>query len=772
MKRVTLQLLLIITVGGAAPAAAAPRLETYVVRPGDSCWSIAERFFGDGERYDTIHEHNDLGPMPHVLQPGQQIKLPADVPGPAARVDWVERKVRARPSWAADWRGATPRMPLWQRHRVATGDRSSAALLFTDRSRLRMRENALVVIYGKQAGAAVQAQRRPGTEIALERGTLRAGLERMDAASELRVRTPGATVGVQPGEAQIGVDGKDTTRVSVFSGGARVRAKGHEVAVPANHGTVVRKGRRPRPAKRLPPAPAWRAGAQRVMSVVVPGAEAVVETAWEEVPGAKGYHVELSSDERFHHVHVDADVAADTRAFRAEGLPAGTHFLRVAAIDRDGLEGSCGPTLRLDVVALQTSRPLLPGADAGRAEAVGFVRLSVPAEAAERLQVVQGDAPPSPLTNPVRLATPGVHTLRFQDATGTPAGSLQLRLLAVTARLEPLPETVAQDAGPLTLVATLRDERDRPAVLPALSARGGAEGSEVSMACAPDGRCTAELPLPPAGGPMAIVVSWPGGSLAQARVEVQPPPASPLRPHWAPPPAVGEPTWALPAPGLPMSSARPVSSLGLAASLAEAPGGEESPLYLALLARGTLALLDGRLGLDAELPWFDAALDDDPAGANELGDLRVGARWLATTSQSLRVAPRLALRLPTGGFPRPSRSVWIEPGVLVDWELSTAWELGTQQTLVIQTGQDTSLVYAAGYRALWLPLRRLGIGAQLDTLFDLNSDRLRQALSAGLGVHLLGPRSRLGLVVAGALNDDARDMLGRFTLGVGGDVTW
>ncbi|MDP9220612.1 MAG: LysM peptidoglycan-binding domain-containing protein [Actinomycetota bacterium] len=68
----------------AAPAEAATR--TYVVRDGDSLWSIAERELGDGRRFAAIAKLNYGVPQPdgrvlensHWIQPGWTLKLPSE----------------------------------------------------------------------------------------------------------------------------------------------------------------------------------------------------------------------------------------------------------------------------------------------------------------------------------------------------------------------------------------------------------------------------------------------------------------------------------------------------------------------------------------------------------------------------------------------------------------------------------------------------------------------------------------------------------------------
>ena len=65
-----------------APAAPAPTGtigsgETYVVVKGDSLSKIAEREYGDANRWRTIYEANtDVINDPDLIYPGQELKIP------------------------------------------------------------------------------------------------------------------------------------------------------------------------------------------------------------------------------------------------------------------------------------------------------------------------------------------------------------------------------------------------------------------------------------------------------------------------------------------------------------------------------------------------------------------------------------------------------------------------------------------------------------------------------------------------------------------------
>ncbi len=55
------------------PAPPAPR--TYTVVSGDTLWAIAERFYGDGSRYQAIADASGI-PNPDLIRPGQVLTIP------------------------------------------------------------------------------------------------------------------------------------------------------------------------------------------------------------------------------------------------------------------------------------------------------------------------------------------------------------------------------------------------------------------------------------------------------------------------------------------------------------------------------------------------------------------------------------------------------------------------------------------------------------------------------------------------------------------------
>ena len=52
-----------------------PAVRTYTVESGDSLWAIAERFYGDGSKYQAIADASGV-PNPDLIQPGQVLTIP------------------------------------------------------------------------------------------------------------------------------------------------------------------------------------------------------------------------------------------------------------------------------------------------------------------------------------------------------------------------------------------------------------------------------------------------------------------------------------------------------------------------------------------------------------------------------------------------------------------------------------------------------------------------------------------------------------------------
>ena len=60
---------------GAAAAPPPPAPRTYTVVSGDTLWAIAERFYGDGNKYQQIADASGIS-NPDLIHPGQVLTVP------------------------------------------------------------------------------------------------------------------------------------------------------------------------------------------------------------------------------------------------------------------------------------------------------------------------------------------------------------------------------------------------------------------------------------------------------------------------------------------------------------------------------------------------------------------------------------------------------------------------------------------------------------------------------------------------------------------------
>ncbi len=336
-------------------AEAKPKIELvdHTIGEGETCASIARKFWGDGKRYDVIHEFNPwLGPkLPHSLEVGKVLKLPPEIPPDAWITDRV-REVRHRAARARKWKDSEKEQRLLTGYRVSTGEDSAAELLFVDDSVLRLRNDSLVVIYGRNAGQA----RRETSRAKLERGALRSRLAALggqmmdpDAPEEeerltrtLVVETSSAiATGTEGGEVLMSVDSEGLTCVSNHSGGAvevasRVAPK-KPVKVRKGMGTRVKRGKKPEKPRKLPPAPKWVAE-EPVLAFGLQAEAALVQAAWKPSKGALRYRLQITRDEAGKDPLGASWMAGDVFRVRTRGYAAGTYWLHLAALEASGLE--------------------------------------------------------------------------------------------------------------------------------------------------------------------------------------------------------------------------------------------------------------------------------------------------------------------------------------------------------------------------------------------------------------------------------------------------
>ena len=777
--------LLAVLAGLPADAGAQQPLHDYVVRPGDTCWSIARSHYGHGRRYDRIHAHNELGPPPHLLQPGSVLELPGDgLSAPVATVEWVEGKVQARSSPRADWLDAAAGLRLLRGYELSTGPKARAGLAAVGEARLVVEPDTLLAFPG------TKAKRRGPVRLGvrLARGAVRARLPA--AGSEpLALGTPAGRVDLATTDSLVEVDAKGTTAVAAFAGTVTVRGKGAAVQITKGQGTAVRRRGRPEPARPLPAPPAWPPGAGDAVVPLLLEPTGRHRLRWEAVEGAVAYRVRLARDATATRPEVEALLDAEVRELETPDLAPGEWYARVATRAAPGLEGPPGPPIRLDVAPLNVSRRPVPG-PGGAAEAAGLLRLELPDWVRARAEWAVDGGPLSAGETPIRLAEPGDHTVVVRARGSGETRELHVRLLDIEALLDTGATTLRAGGDAAELLFQAKDERGRPVAPPGLTAAAHPGGP---LELEPLGPGVWRAGVRAAGDcpsdELVVTVSWAAGELARARFSVEgrtlPPPPPPPGPteevvpwRWPADPPAAE--WARTVPGLPTRRTRPVTGFGLTSFVtgSKDPDGMRRT-YLRSALRGERALAAGAWGLDADLPWYDAPLEDARSGANELGDLRLGARRLLPTPEALgevEAAASLRLVAPTGGQAGADGRWLAEPGLLAEHETLPWLRLATNQVLTIGTGTGGfELGWTSSLAASTWPLPWLSLSAEAALtagLLAAEGESAGLGLSGGLAARAHWNRLRLGLVGGGPMTPASVARVGAWSAGVGVDLAY
>lgn len=256
----------------------------------------------------------------------------------------VERNVRAKAVWDADFIAAKVRQPIYELHRVSTLDNSRAEVTFKDKSRLQIGENALVVIYGspgENKGKDVK------NNVVLERGGLLAKLRGTSPNNQLSVRTPGADIRLASRRSKVDVDQASRSTVSVHDGKTEIAAAGKTVGVADGFGTQIFKNATPEAPRPLPPTPVIRAPLTESVALEDGG----VRFAWTSSPtsSASKTRLDVGRDAEFNSVAYSKLSTAAEAAETIVLLETGDYFWQLVAIDSIGLESKPTETKRLAV---------------------------------------------------------------------------------------------------------------------------------------------------------------------------------------------------------------------------------------------------------------------------------------------------------------------------------------------------------------------------------------------------------------------------------------
>jgi len=770
MNRVTTSFILllmavVLTASSGDANAAAPKVRTYTVQPGDSIWSIAAEFYGSGDKYQLIYKNNQfIGLAPYILKPGQVLTLPEGEVTPEAQVAWTRKEVKAKPPRSLDWIDASNKMNLWKKYQVSTGDESAVHIVFEDASDLNIGDNSLLVIYGGSA-KNVRNTERTKTQVLLRAGTVRGGLAALDGkVPPMEIETPSGVVDINSTDTQIQCD-ETSSSISVFEGEVEVKAAGASVKIPKDQGTVVAKGKKPEAPRPLPSPPAWNVGtvgdsSQSAAVAIVPaGGKATFEAAWSSIAAAKTYRIELALDERFKNVMVSVEVDAKTTRFMLEKVPVGRYHARISARDAHKLQGRPSKTLQIDVVGINSSRRMAQD-ESGRWEVAGFARLDL-GTLGDGLEWALDDADFGTGNEPKRVMGEGGHTLKVRRSGQSVTTTFPFHVLAIRGVLDLGPKGRLEAGGEgRDLTLAVSDEKGRPASVPDVVLETN-PGGALTLVPAGPGRWTAHLPAPEPPGPRELLVraSWPDGVLGRGYIEVERKLLEPYVYRWRE--SVQGLPWDQRIAATPLPSIVPIDRVGSDTVI----GSQGDALFTSLTLHGEAALIDDALGIDAALTFFRLSLEQDTSGTSELGDGIIGVRYLVLESKRVTLAPSLRVRLPFG--PGDNVGLGLEPSLIARFRILERLWVDTRQGVLSAFGSDGERSYIGDYAIVLMPLGvdgLLALSVQLATAVSF--DDLPVGLGAGFGAHVHLGRVRLGFEAGFGIGDGGEQRFGDFRAGV------
>lgn len=226
-----------------AAAAAPEKTQSIKVMPGDTLWSLSQKYLKDPKRWNVILKHNKLPTSdPTVALPGMELKVPTEElkeKYQAATLLDMERSVSFREVESPSWNPAARKMELFEDWGLRTQEGSWARVTFANGGLLKLDANSMAIL---------KSPKKTDYELELKRGTIH--------TTVARVVTPSARIIPKGGDTKYSAQILDdlSTRVKVYKGAADVQdLKGKKnVEVKAGFTTDIALDRAPTTPTKMP----------------------------------------------------------------------------------------------------------------------------------------------------------------------------------------------------------------------------------------------------------------------------------------------------------------------------------------------------------------------------------------------------------------------------------------------------------------------------------------------------------------------------------------
>jgi FecR-like protein len=276
---------------------------------------------------------------------------PSDTPAPTvttARFTSIEGNVKVKPVGQFDWLSADPNMVLRKSDLVRTGAGGTAEITFFDGTIVHVRPESLITIEDTSEDFSTK-RRRVAWHISSGEVNFQTG-KRNVPGSATEISTPTVrTTAAELTDGGIRVAPSGDSDVRVYRGSTEVQTKaGDKVTLGASEALKVDASGKAGPKQILPDPPVLQAPPHQTEISYPDPTRATTLLAWKPVPGAVSYHVMVDYSPYFNRPLVD-QVRKDS-SVELRGLDTGKYYWRVAALDKDGVEGPFSAFARFTVV--------------------------------------------------------------------------------------------------------------------------------------------------------------------------------------------------------------------------------------------------------------------------------------------------------------------------------------------------------------------------------------------------------------------------------------
>jgi len=368
MKKFILGFLLLLRPGAAG---AAEELQTIVVKPGDTLWSISNTYLKDPKKWNVILKYNRLPSSdPSIALPGMPLRVPTTLLKEeyrAAKLVYSLNEVLFRRTGVTDWQGVNTKMDLFKNDTLRTMAEARADIKFYTGEILNLFPNSIAVL------------RPPGkknVDVELLAGELR--------SVKSRVITASARITPKTKDTEFGAKLKDdlTTLVQVTKGKVDVEAQGKTVEVLEGFASEVKMDMAPSQPVKMPALPQFEHGSVTALSTASgpqlrtdggvislanmktsqrPAATLPKGELPKDIPAAdisgkgidtseivkmlsvgnpiQSYHLQVSKEQAFTTTVLNKEYDAFDKIDLNELLPPGNYYMRIALVDLLGFEG-------------------------------------------------------------------------------------------------------------------------------------------------------------------------------------------------------------------------------------------------------------------------------------------------------------------------------------------------------------------------------------------------------------------------------------------------